>query len=224
MQLDFFNAKILLLFLCLRKPINQSLGTSCSRFGTVPIFSKDETNQPVPEYGVLGGQWNHRLSRGRAGRPVPEHLTLGGRYSPQDAKWTDWSTSPRASHARWSVQSPGCRMGRQVDQSPSMSCSVVSTVPRMSNGQTGRPVPEHVMLGGRYSPQVYHVCLTKSPTFLLKKPYRRINVRCDRASCHIVRLLHKKVPLVTVQPLFAQSKKRKPSIMQKSHYINCDNY
>jgi len=37
-------------------------------------------------------------------------------------------------------------------------------------------------------------------------------------------LSHKKVRLVTVQPLFARSKKRKPSIMQKSHQINCDNY
>jgi hypothetical protein len=149
---------------------------------------------------------------------------LGGRYSLQDVEWADWSTSPRACHARWLVQSQGCRMGRLVDQSPRMSCSVVGTVLRMSNGQTGRPVPEHVMLDGRYSPQVYHVYLTKTPTFLLKKPYRCINVRCDRASCHIVRLLHKNVPLVTVQPLFAQSKKRKPSIMQKSHQINCDNY
>jgi len=134
---------------------------------------------------------------------------LGGWYSPQDVEWADWSTSPRACHARWSVQSPGCRMGRLVDQSLSMSCSVVGIVLRLSNGQTGRPVPEHVMLGGRYSPQVYHVCLTKSPTFLLKKPYRHINVRCDRASYHIVRLLHKKVCLVTVQPLFARSKKKK---------------
>jgi len=44
-------------------------------------------------------------------------------------------------------------MGRLVDQYPSLSRSVVGTVPRMSNRQTSRPVPEHVMLGGRYSPQ-----------------------------------------------------------------------
>ena len=210
--------------MCLREPINQSLSVSCSRFGTVPRFSKDVTNQPVPQYGVLGGRCSPRLSRGQTGRPVPEHLMLGGRYSPQDVEWVDWSTSPRACHARWSVQSPGYRMDRLVNQSLSMSCSVVGTVLRMSNGQTGRPVPKHVMLGGWYSPQVYHVYLTKSPTFRLKKPYRRINVRCDRASYHIVRLLHKKVHLVTMQPLFARSKKRKPSIMQKSHQINCDNY
>jgi len=49
-------------------------------------------------------------------------------------------------------------MGRLVDQSPSMSCSVVDTVPRMSNGPTSRPVPEHVMLGVRYSPQDVEMC------------------------------------------------------------------
>jgi len=92
-------------------------------------------------------------------------------------------------------------MGKLVDQSPSISCLVVGTVPR-------------------YIMSVWPRILL----IFLKKLYRRINVRCDGASCHIVRLWHKKVRLVTVQPLFAQSKKRKPSIIQKSHQINYDNY
>ena len=146
----------MLLFLCLREPINQSLSVSCLRFGTVPRFSKDETNQPVPEYGVLGGRCSPRLSRGQTGRPVPEHLMLGGRYSPQDVEWADRSTSPRACHARWSVQSQGCRMGRLVDQSPSMSCSwsvqslgcrmgrLVDQSPSMSCSMVGT-VPIYIM-------------------------------------------------------------------------------
>jgi len=80
-------------------------------------------------------------------------------------------------------------MDRLVDQSPSMSCSVVSTVPK------------YIM---SVSPKVL--------LFFLKKPYRRINARRDGASCHVVRLLCKKVRLVTVQPLFVRSKKRKPLI------------
>jgi len=80
-------------------------------------------------------------------------------------------------------------MGRLVDQSPSMSCSVVGTVPK------------YIM---SVSPKVL--------LFFLKKHYRRINAQCDSPSCHIVRLLRKKVRLVTVQPLFAQFKKRKPLI------------
>ena len=60
-------------------------------------------------------------------------------------------------------------MGRLVNQSPSISCSVVGTVPRMANGQTGRPVLEYFMLGGRYSPQVYHVHLSKDSTYLFEK-------------------------------------------------------
>ena len=94
---------------------------------------------------------------------------LEGWHSPQDIKWADWSTIPRASHAQWSVQPLGYQMGRLVDQSPSISCSVVGKAPRISNGQTGRPVPEHLMLSGRYNPQVYHVCLTKDPAYLFSK-------------------------------------------------------
>ena len=41
------------------------------------------------------------------GRPVPEHTVLDGRCSPQISKLADCTTSPRAYHARWSVQSPG---------------------------------------------------------------------------------------------------------------------
>jgi hypothetical protein len=62
------------------------------------------------------------------------------------------------------------------------------------------------------------------PLLFEKKAYHRINARCDKASWHIVRLLREKVRLVIVQPLFARSKKRKPSTMQKSHHINCDNH
>jgi len=58
-------------------------------------------------------------------------------------------------------------MDRLVDQSPSISCSVVGTVPRLLDGRAGRPVLEHIMLGGRYSPQIYHVCLTKKSYFVL---------------------------------------------------------
>jgi len=190
----FFNAKIVLhFFLCLREPINQSLSASCSRLGTIPRLSKDETNQPAPEYRVLGGRCNQQVvestdwstsprayyawwsvqspsvSNGQTGRLVHEHVMLSGRYSPRDVEWADRSTSPRACHARWSVQSPRSGMGRSIDQSSSMSCSVVGTVTEMSNGQIDRPVPEHVMLGGQYRHQVYHVCLTKSPTSLFEK-------------------------------------------------------
>ena len=118
----------------------------------------------------------------------------------------------------------------------------------MSNEQTGRPVPEHVVRGGRCSQSKWRknrlvdqspsrACSVvgavnkyvmfvppAAPLLFEKKAYLRINARCDRTSWHIVRLLRKKVRLVTGQPLFARSKKRKPSIMQKSHHINCDNY
>ena len=179
-------------YLWLREPVDQSLSASCSTFGAVPRLSKDQTSRPVPERRA---RWlvqspgcrksrlvdqspsiscsvvdtAPRLSKEQTGRPVPEHIMLGGRYSPQDIDKADWSTCPRAYHARWSVQSPGCRKRRLVDQSPSISCSVVGTVPRMSHRQTSRLVPECIMLGGRYSPQVHHVCLTKDPTYLFKK-------------------------------------------------------
>ena len=112
--------------------VDQSPSISCSMVGTVP-----------------------RLSNGQAGRPVPEHITLSGRYSPQTFKWAGWLTSPRAYKARWSVQSPNFQMGRLVDQSPSIQCSVVGTVRKLSNGQAGRPVPKHTILGGRCSPQTF---------------------------------------------------------------------
>ena len=79
---------------------------------------------------------------------------LGSWNSPQDVKWMNWSTGPRAYNAWWSVQSSGFQMD-----------------------EIGRPVPKHIMLDGRYSPQVYHVYLTKDPAYLfLKKLYRRIKV------------------------------------------------
>jgi len=117
----------------------------------------------------------------------------------QVVEWANWSTSPRAYLARWSI-----------------------TVPRLSNGRTGRPVPEHIMLGGRYSPQVYHVHLTKDPTYFLKKSYRHINVRCDGASCHLVSLLHKKGGLRTVHPLIAGIKKGNQQLLKNGHQIYCD--
>jgi len=97
-----------------------------------------------------------RFSNWQAGRPVPESMALGGRYSPQVLKLAGWSTSPRAYGARWSVQSPDSQTGRLVDQSPSLWRSVVGTVPRFSNWKAGQPVPERMVLGGRYSPQVCH--------------------------------------------------------------------
>ena len=86
-------------------------------------------------------------------------------------------TGPRARHARRLVQSLDCRGGELVDQSLSISCSMVGPVPRLSNGQTGqpvpehimlsgRPVPEHIMLGGRYSPRAYHIRLAEDRTYL----------------------------------------------------------
>jgi len=149
----------MLLLLCLRKPINQSLSTSCSRSSAVPDFQKMRliSQSPNMAYSVVNAITDcrkgrlvdqspsisclvvrtvPRISNGQTGGPVPERLMLGGRYSPQDIKWADWSTSPRASHAWWSVQSSGYQMGRLVDQSPSISCSVVGTVPRISNGKT----------------------------------------------------------------------------------------
>ena len=150
-------------------------------------------------------------------------------------KLANWSTSPRAYHARWSVQSPACQLSELVDQSPSVSCSVVGTVPSLSIVRTGRPVPERIVLGGRYSPQFVDwanwsvqspsiSCLSNQRSCLsFEKMYRRINVQCDGASCHIVSLLRKKGRVLTVQPLFARTKKRKPAIIQKGHQINCDN-
>ena len=101
---------------------------------------------------MLDSRYNHSLSKRQTGRPVLEHFVLGGRYSAQDDEWADWSTSPQVYLAQWPVQSLGWRMGRLVNQSPSISCSVVGTVPRMENGQTGQPVPKYILLGGRYSP------------------------------------------------------------------------
>jgi len=44
-------------------------------------------------------------------------------------------------------------MGRLVDQSSSIYCSVVGTIPKMANGQTSQPVHEYILHGGQYSPQ-----------------------------------------------------------------------
>jgi len=85
--------------------------------------------------------------------PRADNALVVGRV-PSFSKLADWSTSPRAYSARWSVQSPDLQTGRPDDQSPSIPCSVVGAVPRSPNWQTGRPVPEHTMLGGRCSPQI----------------------------------------------------------------------
>jgi len=53
--------------------------------------------------------------------PDPEHITLV-------CDGADWSTSPRAYHARWSIQSPDSQMGEVVDQSPSARRSVVGII------------------------------------------------------------------------------------------------
>jgi len=157
-------------------------------------------------------------------------------------------------------------MGELVDQSPSHSCSVVGTVPRLSNGRTSRPVPEPFVLGSRYSPQViewvnwstspraYHVryspqvvvwanwstspqayharwsvqsldisCPSDQRSYLcfVKKSYHHINVRCDRASCHLVSLLHKKGGLRIVHPLIAGIKKGNRQLLKNGHKIYC---
>ena len=114
--------------------VDQSPSRSCSEVGIVSVLSD------VQSY-----------------RPVPEHIMLGGRYSPRNFGCVDLSTSPRAYNARWSVQSLDFWMCRLIDQSSSMSCSVVGTVPKFLDVQTYRPVPEHIMLGGRYRPR----CLQK---------------------------------------------------------------
>jgi len=114
-------------------------------------------NRPVPEHITLGGRYSPLIFKLRAGQPVTERTLLGSRCSPQVSKLADWSTSPRAYTARWSVQSPGTSVlqaGRLVDQFPSVQCSVVGAAPRSLNWQTGRPVPERILLGGRCSPQV----------------------------------------------------------------------
>jgi len=159
---------------------------------------------------MLVSRCNHSLSKRQTGRSVPEHFVLGGRYSPQDVEEEDWSTSPRAFHARWSVQSPRCRKSRLVDQSLSISCSVVGTVPRMLKRQTGRLVPEHFM----------SIC-PKILLFFLKKCHRHINAQCDRASCHLVSLLHKKKSPRTVHPLIAGIKKGNQQLLKNNHLIYC---
>ena len=160
----------------------------------------DESPSTVGNVNVLGGQHNPRaqnrdwstnpqtwlrtqtcsvvaqsprsLNR-RTSRPVPERIMLGGWYSPQAVVWADWSTSSRAYHDRWSVQSPG-----------------------------------------------YQVCLTKKILLIfLKKSYRHINVRCDRASCHLVSLLHKKRGRRTVNPLIAGIKKGNQQLLKNGHQI-----
>ena len=128
-----------------------------------------QLNLPVPIISCL-------FAIEQTDRPVPKRIVLSGRCSPQTFEWGDWSTSPRAYHTRWSIQSLDFWMSGLVDQSPSISCSVVGTVldfwmsglvdqspsisclvvgtvPRLPNKRAGRLVPEHIMLGGRYSPQ-----------------------------------------------------------------------
>jgi len=73
---------------------------------------------------------------------------------PSSSKLADWLTSPRAYSDRRLVRYPDLQTGRLDDQSPSIQCSVVGAVPRYPNWQTGRPVPEHTVLGGRCSPQI----------------------------------------------------------------------
>jgi len=118
------------------KLVDQSLSIPCSMISAVPGFI------------------------GQTGRPVPEHTVLDGRYSSR-FHWTDWSTSPRAYRTQWSVQFP-VSLGRLVDQSLSIPCSVVGTVPGFI-GQTGRPVPVHTVLRGRYSPQLHWADWSTSP-------------------------------------------------------------
>ena len=149
---------------------------------------------------------------------------LGGRCSSQTLNLAGWSTSPRAYGAQWSVQSLGSQTGRLVDHSPSLRRSVVGTVPRFSNWKAGQPVPERIVLVGRYSPQVCHTQSSISSTCLLEKASRHINAWCDKTSWRIVRRLCKKVHLVTAQPLFAWFKKRKPPIMQKRTILTAGNF
>ena len=66
-------------------------------------------------------------------------------------------SSPRACSAWWLVQYPDFQTGRLIDQSPSIQRSVVGVVHRSPNWGTGRPVPEHTVLGGRCSPQIYRL-------------------------------------------------------------------
>ena len=73
---------------------------------------------------------------------------------PNSSKLAGWSTSPRAYGAWWSVQPPDLQAGGLDDQSSSIECSVVGAVPRFPNWQTGQPVPKHIVLGGRCSPQI----------------------------------------------------------------------
>jgi len=153
MQLHFPSQGHVILACDQMETANRSPSTSCSTIGMAPEFSKGQTSQ-----------------NRRTGRPVPEHIMLDGRYSPQIVDWVNWSASPRACHARWSVQSPDCRLGELVGQSPSISCSVVGTVPGLSIGRTGWPVPEHIFLKNRIAvlmcdvtehPAILSVCCIK---------------------------------------------------------------
>jgi len=100
----------------------------------------------VPE--LAGRQSMSLVARSKnSSYPVPEHLML-------ICHRIDLPTSPRACSARWLVQYLDFQTIRLDDQSPSMQCSVVGAVPRSPNWQTGRPVPEHTVLGGRCSPQI----------------------------------------------------------------------
>jgi len=151
MHLHFPNQKRVTLVCNWMETAKQSPSMSSSTIGTAPIFSKDQTSQ-ISELvnqsltiscSVVGTVTS--LSIVRTGRPVPELIVLGGWYSPHLVDWANWSTSPRAHRAQWSVQSPVCRLGELVHQSPSVSRSVVGTVPSLSIGQTSRPVPERIL-------------------------------------------------------------------------------
>jgi len=132
-----------------------------------------------------------------------------------------WDLSACSTPRVLQVQSPGCRMGELVGQSPSVSCSVVGTVPRLSNPRTGRPVPQRIMLGGRYSPQATMSVWPKILLILWKKSYRHINMRCDRASYHLVSLLHKKGRRRTIHPLIVGIKNGNQQLLKKGHQIYC---
>jgi len=80
-------------------------------------------------------------------------------------------------------------MNGLVDQSPSVSCSVVGTVPGLSSK----------------SKQFNYLALKTSRRF--------INLWCDETPYHLVSLTHEKGCLLTAQPLIARIKKGKLSII-----------
>ena len=96
------------------------------------------------------------------------------------------------------------QMNRLVDQSLSISCSVVGVVP-VYKGLDDQSLSISCSVVGavpRLSSKSKQINYLALKTFFLL-----IDLRCDETPCYLVSLSHKKGCLLTVQPLIARTKK-----------------